>query len=264
MKRARPDAKAADGADLVALVQKLPPEVKEQIVVNVAAMARVLGDGQHAHRRPFTAGAFEHVDTNHVVQLTGFKADTIREARRAFKGDLLFGAELFASKAKKTGPGSRSRAVDRKADARAFLEQKTRVTVSGDRKDRFQTFASKWDTYKTYKDNQGTAGYCLFAAAWSDLKVTKAKHAEFDFFSCEVCNGAPLRITEMKQQRDALEKKEMDQAERELQQMEIDADIAKLQVCCSVMLFPSLTTLCRPTSSCLRRSVTCSRRREQS
>lgn len=126
-----------------------------QIAANAVAMARVLGKRQSQHRGALVAGLFNHVETSDVRVLTGMRDDTIRKHKRDFKDDKLFEAPLFTARAALVGAGGRKRGTDRQEDARCFLERKTRVTQSGDQADTFRTFASKWNTFDSYREQGG-------------------------------------------------------------------------------------------------------------
>lgn len=177
----------------------LSARTKDQIITNVHDIATALHNGQHRHTKGFLAAVTQHVDTHEASLVTSFPQDTIRHAKREFDGDKMYTSPLFAERATKTGPGSRPRGASKKADALKFLERTKRVTKSGDETDRFESWESMWSSHDVYKRNGGTAGYTLFAAAWEELKVKRAKHAEYDYFSCIVCKDAQVRITELEE-----------------------------------------------------------------
>lgn len=175
---------------------QMPSHEMLRVIANVQRVFKQLHSGQHQHTAALLAALFDGVTTSHAAALSTFPPDTIRKARLAY-ADNIFGSELFTSKAVKTGTGSRKRYMERSHDAHAFLESTTRVSVSGDKRDRFQSFGSQWDTFKRYKIKGGCAGWSIFVGAWEKLGVTLAPHQEFDFFSCHQCSGAPERIKQL-------------------------------------------------------------------
>jgi len=45
-----------------------------------------------------------------------------------------------------------------------------------------------------YRAHGGLAGKVLFGAAWDNLGVHIAKHALYDYFSCDACKNGPNKV----------------------------------------------------------------------
>ncbi len=242
-----PEASSDD--ELRALLAAMPGNVKDQLLANVHHLFRILKKSQHRHSLGVLAALLPSIPEKYRTPLTGFSSEYVRKALKQASESGYESFPLFSEAATKTGAGSRPRDASKKDDALAFLREQTQVTKSGNATDRYQSFISRWDTFGQYKAKGGTAGFCIFSAQWKKLRVKKAPHSQFDFFSCTECNSAPLKLklleAEIELLRPQVNLPDADWAGPSLSPMEqkflhLSTELAKLQVdhhvhvCCTL------------------------------
>ena len=71
---------------------------------------------------------------------------------------------------------------------RAWLTKNCNASKSGDRSERLERTMSKHDLYQRYRaECADPVSECVFTRMLVDLRVHKAKHPDFDTFSCPSC-----------------------------------------------------------------------------